>query len=103
MQIILQATHGIVSGSPEFFKRAFGENPAEYESLLMPPERFLFNRVWYEEIAGRAELDDYHTQARVLNTEDREELLTLLSSSMPSRFKTLTEVATRPRVRCILS
>jgi hypothetical protein len=25
MQVILQATHGIVSGSPEFFKIAFGE------------------------------------------------------------------------------
>jgi len=102
MQIILQATHGIVSGSPEFFKRAFGENPTEYESLLMRPERFLFNRVWYEELAGRAELDDYHAQTRVLDAEDREELLTLLSSSIPSRFKELTAVATRARVRSIL-
>ena len=28
MQIILQATHGVVSGAPEFFKRAFGNFPA---------------------------------------------------------------------------
>ena len=25
MQIILQATHGVVSGAPDFFKRAFGD------------------------------------------------------------------------------
>ncbi len=30
MQIILQATHGVVSGEPQFFRRAFGDR---YESL----------------------------------------------------------------------
>jgi hypothetical protein len=102
MQIILQATHGVVSGSPEFFKRAFGESPMEYEALLMRPERFLFNRVWYEELEGRGEFDTYLAEARRLDSEDRHELITLLSGSIPSQFKSLVSAATRTRVQAIL-
>ena len=79
MQIILQATHGIVSGSPEFFKRAFGETPEEYENLLLRPERFLFNRAWYEEFDGKAEFDVFDQQFKRLPTHDKAELSQLLS------------------------
>src|SRR5699024_2756628 len=48
MQIILQATHGVVSGSPAFFKRAFGENVREFHDLLSRPHHYIFNREWYE-------------------------------------------------------
>ena len=34
LQTILQATHGVVSGEPQFFKRAFGPAQAEFEDLL---------------------------------------------------------------------
>lgn len=102
MQIILQATHGIVSGSPEFFKRAFGDSPQAYHDLLMRPERFLFNRVWYEELSGRAEFDEYLMQAQILDAEDRNELLALLSGAVPSQFKNLAMMANRSRVRAIL-
>ncbi len=37
LQIILQATHGVVSGAPQFFKRAFGETEAEFSDLLLWP------------------------------------------------------------------
>ena len=37
MQIMLQATQGVVSGSPEFFKRAFGDTYQDFEDILDPP------------------------------------------------------------------
>ncbi|CAE6879030.1 hypothetical protein R75471_01675 [Paraburkholderia domus] len=86
MQIILQATHGIVSGSPEFFKRAFGENEHDYESLLLRPQHFLFNRDWYEEHGGREELVEYRKQISRLSDTDRAELAALLSSTTPSGY-----------------
>ena len=33
MQVILQATHGIVSGSPDFFYRAFGESSEDFKEF----------------------------------------------------------------------
>ena len=59
MQIILQATHGIVSGEPKFFKRAFGDTAQDYERILLMPHDFIFNREWYERFDGRPELDEY--------------------------------------------
>lgn len=79
MQLILQATHGIVSGSPTFFKRAFGESPEEYADLLLRPERFLFNRVWYEDLDGKPEFEEFTTQFRRLSSDDKAELDCLLS------------------------
>ena len=40
IQIILQATHGVVSGDPDFFKRAFGDTVHEFHELLMRPTLF---------------------------------------------------------------
>ena len=31
MQIILQATHGIVSGAPQYFRKAFGDTYQEFD------------------------------------------------------------------------
>ena len=53
MQIILQATHGIVSGEPTFFKRAFGDTVADYRAHTAPPHDFIFNRDWYERFDQR--------------------------------------------------
>ena len=54
MQIILQATHGVVSGEPTFFKRAFGDTFEDYERILAIPHDFIFNRDWYERFDGEA-------------------------------------------------
>ena len=40
MQIILQATHGVVSGQPEFFGRAFGEDAKKFDDILLMPHHF---------------------------------------------------------------
>jgi hypothetical protein len=86
LQIILQATHGIVSGSPDFFKRAFGDSPEEFESLLLWPHKFIFNRDWYERYDGAAELDEFRSEFRKLDEEAKRGLLDLLSSVDPREY-----------------
>lgn len=102
MQTILQATHGIVSGSPEFFRRAFGASATEFEAILLRPEKYIFNRVWYEELDGQAEFERFQKEFHRLTLSDRGELAALLSGSRPSRFKELAAAATSPAVRAIL-
>ena len=38
-QLMLQATHGLVSGNPAFFHRAYGEDRNAFERLLSEPQR----------------------------------------------------------------
>ena len=75
MQLILHATHGIVSGAPTFFKRAFGGNSEEFENLLTKPHKYIFNRTWFEELDGKPELEDFQAQFHRLSSSDRVELL----------------------------
>jgi hypothetical protein len=103
MQTILQATHGIVSGSPVFFRRAFGESTEEFEALLLRPERFIFNRVWYEELDGRAELVSFQTEFRKLTLGDRNELASLLSTTKPSSFVKLARETSSAQIKSILN
>lgn len=102
MQIILQATHGIVSGSPEFFRRAFGDTYDEFENILIRPHHFIFNREWYDRLGGRAEFDDYNGKLQRLNQPQRVELVRLLSSVGPRDFKALRAKCSDPQVRDIL-
>lgn len=103
MQIILQATHGIVSGSPEYFMQAFGSSPDEYESLLLLPQHFLFNRHWYELFGGRGEMNEFQKLFKKLSIEDRKELAKLLSTTTPSGFAGLIGQATNSNINRILS
>jgi hypothetical protein len=102
MQIILQATHGVVSGEPEFFKRAFGDTFADYERILAMPHDIIFNRDYYENGPGRAEYDDYQRAYDRLTETDRAELLGLLSSRDPRHFHTLRDDADSDALRAIL-
>jgi len=79
MQIILHATHGIVSGAPTFFRRAFGATSEEFKDLLIKPHKFIFNRDWFEELEGRPELGDYNAEFGRLSPSDRADLLEALS------------------------
>lgn len=79
MQLILHATHGIVSGAPTFFKRAFGSTPQDFEDLLTRPHRFIFNRDWFEELQGKHELEEFQGEFRKLSPSDRDDLLSALS------------------------
>lgn len=102
LQIILQATHGVVSGDPEFFKRAFGDTIEEFEALLLCPHGYIFNRDWYEKSEGRAEFIEYRSCAAKLTADERHELLTLLSSCDAREFATLRQQTKSLRAREIL-
>ena len=102
LQIILQATHGVVSGEPLFFKRAFGDTYDEFEEILERPQHFIFNREWYEQHGGRGEFDDYRSAVGKLNDSQRAELVALLSSVDPSRFHTLGERTLDSSIRRVL-
>lgn len=58
-QIMLQATHGVVSGNPGFFRRAFGDNTIEFMSLLSMPHHMIFNRDYYDTYDGKPEKEQY--------------------------------------------
>jgi len=103
IQIILQATHGIVSGSPEFFRTAFGGDKEQFENLLLRPQHFLFNRFWYEKYEGRAEFDSFETDFKRLTMEERHELANLLSGTTPKGFAGLIGKASSSKVNHILS
>jgi len=80
MQVILQATHGIVSGAPEFFRKAFGDTYEEFEGILLRPHHYIFNRYWYEQFDGRAEFDAFQSAMHALSDDERTELLQYLCS-----------------------
>lgn len=103
MQVILQATHGIVSGSPEFFVRAFGDNVEEFERLLLRPERYLFNRRWYEELDGKAEFEEFNSHFKRLSASEKSELIQLVSDSWPSTHGAQAKFASSQAVRSILA
>lgn len=102
MQIILQATHGVVSGEPDFFKRAFGDTVDEFQTLLLLPHDYIFNRDWYERDGGRAELAEYRAVARTLTDSDRAELLMLLSSCDPREFEGLISLTHNQALKALL-
>jgi hypothetical protein len=103
MQIILQATHGVVSGAPQFFKRAFGETDAEFHDLLLWPHKFTFNRDWYEKAGGKAEFDEFKAKFSRMSESERAELLWLVSSSDPRNFKDLPQKTKSKQLRELLS
>jgi hypothetical protein len=102
MQIILQATHGVVSGEPAFFRRAFGDTFAEYEKILLMPHDMIFNRDWYDRLDGRAEYDQFRSEFDRLSISRRDELKQLLSSVDPRHFAALAETADDAGLRSIL-
>ena len=84
-QIMLQATHGVVSGSEEFFCRAFGSSYDEFERLLSLPHAFIFERDFYEYGAGKPVLDEYFALHDRLSHVQRAELIGLLSHVLLER------------------
>ncbi len=102
MQIILQATHGIVSGEPTFFKRAFGDTFQDYERILLMPHDFIFNRDWYERFDPEGRLAEYQSEVGNLSDCERAELIELLSSCNPHEFDMLTNQATTGRLKHLL-
>jgi hypothetical protein len=102
MQLILQATHGVVSGDPAFFKRAFGNTLEEFRDLLLRPHHFIFNRDWYDFHGGCAQFCEYKRQFKKLNNSERAELLGLIASVDPRDLGRQQSLATTSRVKSIM-
>ena len=102
MQMILQATHGVVSGSPTFFRKAFGETEEQFLKLLMRPHAYIFHRFWYEEYGGKQTFEEYTAEMSKLGAEEEEELLALLSEFPPSQYQRARKCATSTKVRKIM-
>ena len=83
-QIMLQATHGVVSGSNEFFRRAFGGSDEQFEELLGLPHAFIFQRDFYETGAGKPVREEYHSLRRRLSKAQGQEIIRLLSRVLVS-------------------
>jgi hypothetical protein len=86
VQIVLQATHGVVSGEPEFYKAAFGGSHQEFENILSRPHHMIFNRQWYERHEGRGEFDEFQARFDRLSASERTELIQFLSGRNPAAY-----------------
>ena len=102
MQIILQATHGIVSGEATFFKRAFGDTFEDFERILLLPHDFIFNRDWYERFDPEELLPAYRAEFDKLDRDERSELVELLSSCNPREFLGLADQAPTAALKRVL-
>ena len=102
MQLILQATHGVVSGAPTFFKRAFGDTCEEFQRILLLPHDFIFNREWFERFDQEERLFAFRAEFDKLDDHDRAELVELLSSCGPSEFAALPKRAKATAVKRVL-
>ena len=102
MQLILQATHGVVSGAPSFFRRAFGDTCEEFERILLLPHDYIFNRDWFEQQDPNQRLPAFEAAFASLDSDEKAELVELLSSCDPKHFVNLPAKASTTRLRHIL-
>ena len=98
LQLILQATHGIVSGNPEYFKHAFGDTYSEFEDLLFLPHHFIFNRSWYEQRDGKDEYLDFKNIFNKLSDSEKLELKEFLCRFKTNSFDDEFEVLPRGKI-----
>ena len=83
-QIMLQATHGVVSGNPEFFFRAYGRDREDFWRLLSLPHAFIFHRTYYESGPGSGERAEYESIRRRMTDDQERELVHLLAGPAPA-------------------
>ena len=79
-QIMLQATHGVVSGSSSFFNHAYGGDEDEFKRLLSYPHGFIFHREHYENGAGKSVREEYEAIRHRMTNSQQDELLNLLAA-----------------------
>ena len=105
-QIILQATHGVVSGNPTFFKHAFGATQEEFETLLSMPHHMIMHRNYYDFGEGKAKKEQYRSLVDNMTESQRHDLLESLAQITSSGFHQLDGlISTQPdsKVKKILA
>ena len=78
-QLMLQATRGVVSGQPDFFTYAYGNDESQFLNLLAMPHAYLFNRKHYQSGPGKPSREDYESLVRRMSEQQRQQLLEILS------------------------
>ena len=86
-QIMLQATRGVVSGSPTFFRRAYGDEASSFEYLLSLPHDFIFHRNYYEHHDGRPIRDEYEALRKRLTQRQEHDLYQYLEGPNDWRYR----------------
>lgn len=99
MQIILQATHGIVSGAPSFFRKAFGDTYEEFNEILLRPHHYIFNRYWYDHFGGRAEFESYQANKSRLTDSQIAELVEFLCGRDKTEYERDLHLLSSGRLR----
>ncbi len=84
-QMMLQATRGVVSGSPDFFLRAYGADTEQFERLLRLPHAFIFHRAYFEDGEGMGQREEYESLRRGLSSSQEKELVRLLADPSNGR------------------
>ena len=89
-QIMLQATRGVVSGNPAFFRRAYGQDHDEFLRLLSYPHGMIFYREHFEKGQGLQIKEEYEALRKRMSKSQEEELLNTLAET-PGGEKTRAE------------
>ncbi len=76
MQLVLNATHGLVSSNPEFARRALGSTEQEFLEILILPEHYIFYRDYHER--QRNDIQEWRAAYRALSTHEKAELFSIL-------------------------
>ena len=74
-QLMLQATHGVVSGNPSFFDHAYGESLENFLELLSYPHGMIFHRNFYEFGQGASVRNEYEALRSRMSSSQKLELL----------------------------
>ena len=108
-QIMLQATRGIVSGNPSFFRHAYGQDQKEFQHLLSLPHAFIFHRDYFEYGEGHGHRDEYEALRRRLSESQERELISLLAGPEGSQrldwrsyFRLANDLSIDPQVRQLI-
>jgi hypothetical protein len=92
----------VVSGEPDFFKRAFGDTVEDFERILLLPHDLIFNREWYERLDPDRRMEAHSAEVAKLDSYERSELIELLSSCDPREFTGLSAKASTTAVKRVL-
>jgi hypothetical protein len=109
-QIMLQATRGVVSGNPSFFRHAYGQDQDEYLHLLSLPHAFIFHRNYFEMGDGRGQKDEYEALRQRLSDSQERELIHLLSGPEAAQrldersyFRLSNDLSVDPLIRQVIA